>query len=59
VKTTIPGNRPYTQTGKGPRGPTKWGRRLSSGAVGGVLWLMPQHPDGVKAGERRLRRRVP
>src|SRR5262244_1527503 len=21
------------------RGPTKWGRRLSSGAVGGVLWV--------------------
>src|SRR5215472_774991 len=35
------------------RGPTKWGRPLSSAAVGGVLWQMPQHPTAVKAEERR------
>ena len=35
------------------RGPTKWGRPLSSAAVGGVLWQTPQHPTAVKAEERR------
>src|SRR5215813_8818023 len=42
-----------------PQGPTKWGRPLSSAAVGGVLWHAPQHPTAVKAEERRRRRRVP
>src|SRR5215472_7575382 len=46
--------------GRAPRGPTKWGRRLSSGAVGGVLWITtpPESCQGRRA-KRALTRFVP
>ena len=49
----VPGGRAPQIIGASKRGPTEWGRPLSSAAVGGVLWQTPQHPTAVKAEERR------